>query len=118
MTILSFLSSSLQMLNVERFFVLKLTNVTNFSCSIVSLLIITFKLHHARMSVVTSAEDALKAANSLFVDENFEGALEQYNLSIELDDTNVDAFLKRSQCHTKLENYTGMHKRKKKSERI
>lgn len=61
----------------------------------------------ARMSTVISSDDALKTANSLFVDENFTEALTNYDLAIELDDSNVDAFLKRSQCHTKLENYTG-----------
>ena len=60
------------------------------------------------MSTVTSSEDALKTANSLFVDENFTEALSNYDLAIELDESNVDALLKRSQCHTKLENYTGM----------
>jgi suppressor of G2 allele of SKP1 len=55
---------------------------------------------------VVSAEDALKKANSLFVDENFEDALEQYNLAIELDAKNIDAYLKRSQCNTKLKNFT------------
>lgn len=43
------------------------------------------------------------------MDEKYEEALESYNLSIELDEANVDALLKRSQCHTKLENYTGMY---------
>lgn len=60
------------------------------------------------MSQVISSEEALKTANSLFVDDNFQEALTNYDLAIELDDTNVDAFLKRSQCHTKLENFTGM----------
>lgn len=60
------------------------------------------------MSRVVSAEDALQTANSLFVDEKFEEALEHYSLSIELDAQNVDALLKRAQCYTKLENYTGM----------
>jgi suppressor of G2 allele of SKP1 len=55
---------------------------------------------------VVSSNDALKTANSLFVDENFAEALENYDLSIQLDDSNVDSYLKRSQCHTKLENYT------------
>jgi suppressor of G2 allele of SKP1 len=58
------------------------------------------------MSRVVSAEDALKTANSLFVDENFEGALENYDLAISLDDSAVDAYLKRSQCHIKLQNFT------------
>lgn len=61
---------------------------------------------------MTSSDDALKTANSLFVDENFTEALTNYDLSIELDDSNVDAYLKRSQCHTKLENYTGTLKKK------
>ncbi len=56
---------------------------------------------------VLSSEDALKLANSAFVDENFKEALENYSLAIELDNTNVDAYLKRSQCNTKLENFTG-----------
>lgn len=59
------------------------------------------------MSRIETTESALQKANSLFVDDNFSEALEFYDLSIQLDENNVDAFLKRSQCHTKLENFTG-----------
>jgi len=52
---------------------------------------------------VDSAESELKEANSLFVDENYEEALKHYSLSIELDNTNGEAFLKRSTCYSKLQ---------------
>jgi len=51
---------------------------------------------------VTTTESALKTANSLFVDENYQEALVNYNLSIELDDKNVEALLKRAACLQKL----------------
>eukprot|EP01118_Nematostelium_gracile_P019681 TRINITY_DN921_c0_g1_i1.p1 TRINITY_DN921_c0_g1~~TRINITY_DN921_c0_g1_i1.p1 ORF type:complete len:378 (-),score=107.77 TRINITY_DN921_c0_g1_i1:122-1171(-) len=52
-----------------------------------------------------SAEEALKSANSLFVEENFEEALKFYDRAIQ-SEPNVDSFLKRSTCHYKLENFT------------
>jgi len=51
---------------------------------------------------VTTTESALKTANSLFVDENYQEALSNYNLSIELDNKNVEALLKRAACLQKL----------------
>lgn len=58
------------------------------------------------MSRITSAEQALLKANSLFVDENFEEALQHYNLAIELDNQNVESYLKRSVCLHKLGKFT------------
>jgi len=54
------------------------------------------------MSRVTTSESALRTANSLFVDENYHEALENYNESVELDENNVEAYLKRSACLQKL----------------
>lgn len=60
------------------------------------------------MSVVESAEDTLLKANVEFLDKNFKSALELYNLTIELDDTISDAFLKRALCFEKLKKLNGM----------
>jgi len=40
------------------------------------------------------------------VEENFEESLKHYNIAIELDGNNSEAFLKRSICYFKLENFT------------
>jgi hypothetical protein len=59
-------------------------------------------------SRISTAESELKEANSLFIDENYVEALSHYNSAIELDDTNAEALLKRSNCHSKLQNHAGM----------
>jgi len=58
------------------------------------------------MAQVMGFDEALKKANSLYVDEHFKEALEYYSLAVELDDGNVDTYLKRSLCHTQLGNFT------------
>jgi len=58
------------------------------------------------MPHINSAVEALQTANSYFVDENYEEALREYNNAIELDETNVDAFIKRSICNFKLDKFT------------
>jgi len=59
------------------------------------------------MSRVTTAESALQAGNSLFVDENYEQALEHYTEAIDLDDSpNAETFIKRSTCYYKLDKFT------------
>lgn len=55
-----------------------------------------------------SASDALQLGNSLFVDENYSEALNNYNTSIELEENNVEALLKRSACFHKLGKLTGI----------
>jgi len=57
------------------------------------------------MSICESAEDTLLKANIEFLDKNFKSALEMYNLTIELDDTISDAFLKRALCFEKLKKF-------------
>jgi len=52
------------------------------------------------------AADLLQKANTLFVDEDFNSALDAYNQAIQLDETNSDAFVRRSLTHTKLGNFT------------
>eukprot|EP01113_Clastostelium_recurvatum_P005280 TRINITY_DN12358_c0_g1_i5.p1 TRINITY_DN12358_c0_g1~~TRINITY_DN12358_c0_g1_i5.p1 ORF type:complete len:368 (+),score=133.71 TRINITY_DN12358_c0_g1_i5:45-1106(+) len=49
--------------------------------------------------------DALQKANSLFVDENYAEALTHYNAAVEAEPKSGEAFLKRSLCHTKLNNF-------------
>jgi len=56
--------------------------------------------------MMENSESALQRANALFVDENFQEALEQYNLSIKLNPDNFSALLKRSICFYKLEKFT------------
>jgi Flp pilus assembly protein TadD len=58
-------------------------------------------------SKVMNSQEALQHANSLFVDENFSEALSYYNLSVELDEKNTEALLKRSACYHKLGKLTG-----------
>lgn len=48
---------------------------------------------------------SLFLANSLFVDEIYESALENYNKAIELNQSNAEFYEKRAACHIKLENY-------------
>ena len=60
------------------------------------------------MSTCESAEDILLKANTEFLDKNFKSALEQYNLSIELDDKVSDAFVKRALCLEKLKRFAGI----------
>jgi lipoprotein NlpI len=61
------------------------------------------------MSQITSSESALREANALFVDENYDEALQQYNLAVELDSSNEEAYLKRSICFYKLGNFKGRY---------
>eukprot|EP01121_Diplochlamys_sp_Union-15-3_P021896 TRINITY_DN9115_c0_g1_i1.p1 TRINITY_DN9115_c0_g1~~TRINITY_DN9115_c0_g1_i1.p1 ORF type:complete len:392 (+),score=86.54 TRINITY_DN9115_c0_g1_i1:85-1260(+) len=55
---------------------------------------------------VQDANSFFTKANSLFVDEQYEDALENYGMAIELDNNVSDYFVKRSFCHYKLKNYT------------
>uniref|UniRef100_A0A6A7FY03 Protein SGT1 homolog isoform X1 n=1 Tax=Hirondellea gigas TaxID=1518452 RepID=A0A6A7FY03_9CRUS len=52
-----------------------------------------------------SADDLLKEANELMVEEEFQSALEKYNAAIDLDDSLSSAFLHRSASHLKLKNF-------------
>lgn len=61
------------------------------------------------MSRVLSSSDALQLGNSLFVDENYSEALNNYNTAIELEENNVEALLKRSACFHKLGKLTGIY---------
>jgi len=54
---------------------------------------------------VQSADDVLKEANSLFVDEDYESALKKFNEAIDMDDSNSDYYAKRSFCHHKLSDH-------------
>lgn len=56
------------------------------------------------MSVQT-ADQVLAEGNSLFVDEDYEGALKKFNEAIEMEDTNSDFFAKRSFCFYKLADF-------------
>jgi suppressor of G2 allele of SKP1 len=58
------------------------------------------------MSKIETSSDIFSSANSLFVDEDFERALERYNEAIEMDPNVADFYEKRSACHLKLENNT------------
>lgn len=53
------------------------------------------------------AQKLVSEANSLFVDECYEDALEKFNEAIKLDSTVSDYFSKRSNCRLKLEDYLG-----------
>ena len=46
-------------------------------------------------------------ANDLLIEEDFNGALENYNFAIAKDTTKSDYFVRRAICHIKLENFTG-----------
>eukprot|EP01126_Amoeba_proteus_P065968 TRINITY_DN9474_c0_g1_i4.p1 TRINITY_DN9474_c0_g1~~TRINITY_DN9474_c0_g1_i4.p1 ORF type:complete len:126 (-),score=13.98 TRINITY_DN9474_c0_g1_i4:130-507(-) len=54
-----------------------------------------------------STSDIISEANSLFVDECYEDALEKFTRAIELDETKSDYYSKRSNCKLKLEDFTG-----------
>lgn len=56
---------------------------------------------------VQTADDFVVKGNSLFVDEQFDDALEAYTNAIELEDDHFEAFLKRSAAHYSLKNYAG-----------
>lgn len=56
---------------------------------------------------VQTADDFVVRGNSLFVDEQFDDALEAYTNAIELEDDHFEAFLKRSAAHYSLKNYAG-----------
>jgi len=53
-----------------------------------------------------SADALFNEGNSLFVDENYEEALDKYSKAIEAQ-PKVEFYLKRSACHSKLKNFTG-----------
>jgi len=55
---------------------------------------------------MSKAEAAFQKANSLFVDEDFPGALAAYNEAIQADGTIAEYFIKRSTCQSKLKNFT------------
>lgn len=54
-----------------------------------------------------TAEDLVAKGNSLFVDEQYDEALEAYTGAIELEDDHFEAYLKRSAAHYSLKNYAG-----------
>jgi suppressor of G2 allele of SKP1 len=49
---------------------------------------------------------AFQAANALFVDDDFAGALQRYNEAIAAEPQNAEYLIKRSACHAKLKNWT------------
>jgi len=53
-----------------------------------------------------SAEACYEKANALFVDENFDEALDNYNRAIDLDPSKADYYVKRAACHIKLGLFT------------
>jgi len=53
-----------------------------------------------------SAEAFFEKANNLFVDENFDEALDNYNKAIAADPNKVDYYVKRAACHVKLNLFT------------
>jgi hypothetical protein len=54
-----------------------------------------------------SAEAFLAEANDLFVDEDFEGALQKFDAAIALKSDDGNYFTKRSACYFKLARYNG-----------
>jgi hypothetical protein len=56
---------------------------------------------------MSKGEAAFQKANSLFVDEDYQGALGAYNDAIQADGTSAEYFIKRSACQSKLKNFTG-----------
>lgn len=55
-----------------------------------------------------SAETLLAEANDLFVDEDFDGALEKFNAAIALNNSEGNYYTKRSACLHKLSRFSGM----------
>ena len=85
------------------------------TCGMTHFFLCFFSFHYtsylpasSTMSTCESAEDILLKANTEFLDKNFKSALEQYNLSIELDDKVSDAFVKRALCLEKLKRFAGI----------
>eukprot|EP01027_Heterolobosea_sp_BB2_P006394 GEZU01009674.1.p1 GENE.GEZU01009674.1~~GEZU01009674.1.p1 ORF type:complete len:382 (-),score=124.08 GEZU01009674.1:58-1182(-) len=58
------------------------------------------------MPELMSAAEAFQAANALFVDEDYEGALQKYTDAIELDNKVADYYVKRAATYIKLGNFT------------
>ncbi len=58
---------------------------------------------------MSKADTAFQQANSLFVDEDYAGALKSYNEAVQADPNNVEYYLKRSACQSKLKNFTGAY---------
>ncbi len=54
-----------------------------------------------------SAEALLAEANDLFVDEDYDGALQKFNAAIALKSDDGNYFTKRSACYSKLARYNG-----------
>ncbi|MCL4418504.1 hypothetical protein M1146_00195 [Patescibacteria group bacterium] len=54
-----------------------------------------------------SAEALLAEANDLFVDEDYDGALEKFNAAIALNNSDGNYFTKRSACLHKLSRFNG-----------
>jgi len=53
-----------------------------------------------------SAEAFFEKANNLFVNENFDEALDSYNKAIDADPNKVDYYVNRAACHVKLNLFT------------
>jgi len=58
------------------------------------------------MSSKDLASKLINEAKSLFVDEDFDAALQKFNEAINLDSTNSEFYTHRSGCHHKMENFT------------
>mmetsp|Transcript_32350 Transcript_32350/g.52281 ORF Transcript_32350/g.52281 Transcript_32350/m.52281 type:complete len:393 (-) Transcript_32350:570-1748(-) len=58
------------------------------------------------MGKITSAESEFAAANSFFVDEQYEKALESYNTAIDLDPSVANYYVSRAHAHIQLEHFT------------
>ena len=46
-----------------------------------------------------------QAGNELFVDEEYDEALEKYNKAIDIESNKPEFYLKRAACHIKLKNF-------------
>lgn len=52
--------------------------------------------------------DLVQEANALFVDEEYEAALEKFDEAVNQDPKNAEIYTKRSNCHFKLEDFVRM----------
>ncbi len=56
--------------------------------------------------MATSGQASFQRACSLFVDELYNEALEQFTKAIEEEPSNPEYYVKRAACHAKLKNHT------------
>ena len=72
-------------------------------------------MHHYIVLSLTDAyksmnfKTALREANSLFVEDMYEDALDHYSTAIMLEGNHSDVYAKRAQCNIKLKNYKGRY---------